>query len=147
MKKKYIVRLSEEERKQLEELIRKGKTKAYRILHANLLLSIDAEGLKWSDSQAAEAFRCHLYTVRNVRKRFVEQGLEAAIDHKKPEKPRRAPILDGEKEARLVTIACSEPPDGRSRWTLELLAGKLVELKIVDSISGQTVRRRLKKIS
>ena len=147
MRKQYIVRLSEEERKQLEELIRKGQTKAYRILHANLLLSVDAEGLRWSDSQAAEAFRCHLYTVRNVRKRFVEQGLEAAIDYKKPEKPRRAPILDGEKEARLVTIACGEPPEGRSRWTLELLAGKLVELKIVDRISGQTVRRRLKKMS
>ena len=147
MRKKYIVRLSEEERKQLEELIRKGKTKAYRVLHANILLSVDVEGLGWPDSHAAEAFRCHLFTVRNVRKRFVEQGLEAAIDYKKPEKPRRAPILDGEKEARLFTIACGEPPDGRSRWTLELLAGKLVELKIVDKISGQTVRRRLKKIS
>lgn len=147
MRKKYIVRLSDEERKQLEVFIRKGKAPAYQIKHANLLLNIDADGPNWSDARTAKAFRCHLNTVANVRRRFVEQGLKAALERKKQEMPSRAPLLDGEKHARLIALSCSEPPEGCARWTLKLLADKLVELKVVESISDQTVRRNLKKTS
>lgn len=145
MAKKYIVRLSAEERQELEALVRRGKTQAYRIKHAHILLAVDADGPKWEDKQAAEAFGCHVNTVANVRQRFVEQGIEAAIERKKQATPSRERLLDGEKEARLIAVACSEPPEGRARWTLELLASELVTLKVVDSISGQTVRRTLKK--
>ena len=145
MAKKYIVRLSAEEREELEALVRKGKTQAYRIKHANILLAVDADGPSWTDEEAAEAFGCHVNTVSNVRQRLVEQGLEAAIERKKQKSPSRERILDGEKEARLIALACTEPPDGRSRWTLQMLADQLVALKVVESISDQTVRRTLKK--
>lgn len=145
MAKKYIVRLTAEERRELEELVRKGKTQAYRIKHANILLATDADGPHWEDKQAAQAFGCHVNTVAGVRQRFVERGMEAAIERKKQDSPSRKRLLDGEKEARLIAIACSEPPEGRARWTLALLADKLVALNVVDSISDQTVRRTLKK--
>lgn len=145
MARKYVVRLSSEEREALEILVKKGKTQAYRIKHANILLAVDADGPDWSDEEAAEAFGCHVNTVANVRQRFVEQGLEAALERKKQKSPSRERILDGEKEARLIALACSAPPEGRSRWTLQLLADKLVALEIVQSISDQTVRRTLKK--
>lgn len=145
MAKKYVVRLTAQERSELEDLVRKGKTQAYRIKHANILLAVDADGPGWTDQQAAEAFHCHKNTVSNVRQRFVERGLEGALARKKQERPSRRRILDGEGEARLIAIACSEPPEGRARWTLKLLADRLVELEVVDSISDQTVRRTLKK--
>jgi transposase len=142
---KYVVRLTPEERSELAALVRKGKTQAYRIKHANILLAVDADGLGWTNEQTAQAFRCHTNTVTNVRERFVEGGLEAALERKKQDRLSRTPILDGEGEARLIAIACSPAPKGRSRWTLKMLAEKLVELEVVDSISDQTVRRRLKK--
>jgi transposase len=145
MARKFIVRLSSEEREGLEFLVKKGKTQAYRIKHANILLAVDADGPDWSDEEAAEAFGCHVNTVANVRQRFVEQGLEAAVERKKQKSPSRERILDGENEARLIALACSAPPEGRSKWTLQLLADKLVALKVVESISDQTVRRTLKK--
>jgi len=145
MNKKYIVRLTAEERNELEELVKKGKAQAYRIKHANILLAIDADGPEWVDEKAAEAYRCDRNTVKNIRRRFVLQGLEAALGRKKQEKPSRQRIIDGEKEARLLAIACSLPPAGRARWTLKMLADKLVALKVVDSVSEQTVRRTLKK--
>jgi len=145
MNKKYIVRLTEEEREELEGIVRRGRAPAYRVKHASILLSVDAGGRGWSDERTAEAFRCHPNTVGAVRQRFVEQGLEAALNRKKQSVPSRTPILDGEGEARLIAISCSEPPAGRSRWTLKLLADRLVELKVVESISEQTVRRALKK--
>jgi len=147
MNKKYIVRLTGDERSELENLVKKGKAQAYRIKHANILLAVDANGPGWTDEQTRAAYRCHLNTVINVRQRFIEQGLEAAMDRKKQEAPSRASLLDGEKEARLIAVACSVPPEGRAKWTLQLLADKLVTLKVVDSISGQTVRRALKKMS
>ena len=147
MNKKYVVRLTKDERKQLEELVRKGKVQAYRIKHANILLKTDADGPNWHDEKVAEAFSCHCNTARNVRQRFVEQGLEAALKRKKQECPSRQPILDGEKQARLIALSCSKAPEGRSHWTLKLLADKLVVLDIVESISDQTVRRALKKTS
>lgn len=142
---KYVVRLDLAEREALESLVKKGKTQAYRIKHANILLAVDADGPDRSDEEAAEAFGCHVNTVSNVRQRFVEQGLEAAVERKKQKSPSRERILDGEKEARLIALACSQPPAGRSKWTLQLLADKLVTLEIVESISDQTVRRTLKK--
>jgi transposase len=145
MARKYVVRLESDEREALELLVKKGKTQAYRIKHANILLAVDAAGSNWSDEEAAEAFGCHGNTVANVRQRFVEQGLAAALERKKQKSPSRERVLDGEKEARLIAIACSAPPEGRSKWTLQLLADKLVALKVVESISDQTVRRTLKK--
>ena len=145
MATKYVVRLGLAERESLELLVKKGKTQAYRIKHANILLAVDADGFDWSDEQAAEAFGCHVNTASNVRRRFVEQGLEAAVERKKQKSPSRERILDGEKEARLIALACSQPPAGRSKWTLQLLADNLVALEIVESVSDQTVRRTLKK--
>jgi len=145
MANKYVVRLDSAEREALEFLVKKGKTQAYRIKHANILLAVDRDGPDWSDEQAAEAFGCHVNTVFNVRQRCVEEGLEASVERKKQKSPSRERILDGEKEARLIALACSAPPAGRSKWTLQLLADKLVTLKIVESISDQTVRRTLKK--
>ncbi len=143
--KKYVVRLTDEERNGLEAMVKKGRAAAYRIRHANILLKADADGPAWTDARIADAFGCHTGTVENVRRRFVLEGIEAAIIRRKQKKLSRERTLDGEGEARLIAIACSEPPDGRDRWTLELLAGELVRLKVADSISGQTVRRTLKK--
>ena len=143
--KKYIVRLTEAERRRLGALVNKGKTAAYRIKHANILLKADADGPAWTDEHIAEAFRCHVRTVENVRRRCVLQGLEASLERKKQVRPRREHKLDGEGEARLIALACSESPEGRDRWTLQLLADELVRLEVVDSISAQTVRRTLKK--
>jgi len=145
MNKKYIVRLTAEERKELEILVKKGKTQAYRIKHAYILLAVDADGPNLSDEDSARIFGCHQNTVRNVRQRFVEQGIEVALERKKRDKPPRELKIDGEKEAQLIAIVCSEPPAGRAKWTLKMLAERLVELDIVDTISDQTVRRTLKK--
>ena len=145
MAAKYVVRLTPEERSELAALVRKGKTQAYRIKHANILLAVDADGPGRTDEWTAQAFRCHTNTVRNVRQRFVEGGLVAALERKRQDRPSRTPVLDGEGEARLIAIACSPPPEGRSKWTLKMLAARLVELEVVESISDQTVRRRLKK--
>lgn len=145
MNKKYIVRLTEDERAELEGIVSKGKAAAYKIKHANILLNVDVDGRNWSDEEAAEAFGCHSNTARNVRQRFVEQGLEAALERKKQEQPSRMKILDGENEARLIAVSCSEPPEGRAGWTMELLADELVRLEIVDSVSSSTVWRTLKK--
>jgi transposase len=147
MNKKYIVRLLPEERSKLKDLVKKGKAQAYRIKHANILLALDADGPNWTDQQAADAYGCTPNTARNVRQRFVEQGLETALERKKSKLPPRLPVLDGEKEARLIAVACGKPPRGRAQWTLKLLADKLVALEIVEAISDQTVRRTLKKMN
>ena len=145
MNKKYVVRLSKSERSVLKEMVRKGKVAAYRIKHANILLKVDADGPDWSDEETAEAFGCHSNTVRNVRQRLIEQGFEAALGRKKQEQPSREKIFDGKKEARLIATSCSEPPQGRAAWTLELLSHRMVELKIVETVSASTVGRTLKK--
>ncbi len=145
MNKKYIVRLTAEEKKELENLVKKGKTQAYRIKHANILLAVDADGPNWPDHQVAKAYKCHQNTVVNVRQRFVEQGFQAALKRKKQQAPSRKRIIDGENEARLISIACSKPPEGSAKWTMQMLADELVTLKAVDSVSGQTVWRTLKK--
>ena len=147
MAKKYIVRLTSEERVQLQDLVSKGRTQAYRIRHAHILLKADADGPVWLDREIAEAFSCSRATVEGIRKRFVLEGLDAAIERKQRAKPPTERRLDGEKEARLIALACSEPPQGRRRWTLQLLADELVALNIVERISYRTVQRTLKKTS
>lgn len=147
MNKKYIVELTIEERKRLEELIDAGKAAKYKVRYAEMLLLADQgeDGSGWADERIAEAFRCHLTTVERLRRRLVEHGLEAALERQK--RQNYTPKLDGEAEAHLIALACSEAPKGRSRWTLRLLADKLVELSVVDEISYATVRRTLKKTS
>jgi transposase len=138
--KKYVVHLSEGERSQLLELIKKGEAKARQITRAHVLL-LSAAGKR--DQDVAEALQINPQTVRNLRKRFSEQGLEAAL-RERP-RPGAAPKLRGKPEAFLIALTCSDPPQGREHWTMQLLADKLVELEWVDSISDETVRRVLKK--
>jgi transposase len=146
MNKKYIVRLSNEERRQLTELTSKGKAAAYKIRHAHILLKADADGPAWTDAKIAESFSVSVNTVLGVRQRLVEQGLEAALNRKQQDRPSRAPRLDGAGEARLIALRCSEPPAGHARWTLRLLADQAVALEIVEAISHETVRQALKKM-
>ncbi|MBT9141415.1 MAG: hypothetical protein DDT30_02007 [Dehalococcoidia bacterium] len=143
--KKYIVRLTNEERGQLTELTRKGKAAAYKIRHAHILLKADVDGPAWTGAQIAAGFSVHMNTVSIIRQRFVEQGLEAALNRKERARPPRERKLDGEAEARLIALSCGKPPEGYNRWTLRLLADKAVELEIVDTVSYETVRRTLKK--
>ena len=147
--KKYVVELTSQERRQLEELIKKGKVAGYKIRHAQMLLKADQgkEGPGWHDKQIADAFGAHLTTVESLRKRLVEEGLDAALQRKKQARPSRERKLDGDGEARLISLACSQPPEGRNEWSLRLLADRLVELSVVDSISHMTVSRTLKKTS
>ena len=144
---RYIVRLTEEERKGLAELVSKGKSVAYKVKHAHILLKADADGPNWEDKRIAEAFSVHIGTVGNVRQRLVEGGMEAALGRKKRENPPCERILDGKREARLIALTHSKPPEGHCRWTLRLLADKMVELKIADSVSHETVRRTLKNMN
>ena len=141
---KYIVRLHAEERQQLQQLVNTGKRAAATILKAQVLLKADADGPAWSDPEISEAFDVSLSTIHRIRQAFVQEGLEEALYRKKPT-GRQYRKLDGAEEARLIAVACSKPPGGRARWTLQLLADKLVELEIVDSISRECVRNTLKK--
>jgi transposase len=145
--KKYIVTLTTDERQFLLELIAAGKASAKKLIHARILLKADAVpgGPAWPDDRIAEAVEVNRRTVERVRERFVEEGLEAALVRKKQVRPSVERKLDGAAEARLITLACSDPPQGRASWTLQLLADKLVELRIVESITGETVRQVLKK--
>ena len=135
--KRYVVRLGCEERDQLEALIRKGKSPAQRLLKARILLKADVSqaGDGWSDSRIMAALETSASMVYRVRKQLVEEGLEAVLSRKQRPTPAVAPIFDGEKEAKLIALACSKPPKGRVRWTLRLLENKVVELKIVDRAS------------
>jgi len=148
MRKVFIVRLTDEERSQLETLVRKGRAAALTIARARILLKADQgdNGEGWTDAQVAEGLNVAPKTVFNVRRRWVEEGLEAAISRKKQDCPSRSRKLDGEAEAKLVATCCGPAPQGRARWTLRLLADKLVELEAVDSISPETVRSTLKKM-
>ena len=144
-KKKYVVRLDKQERQDLTALVKKGKAPAYKIKHANILLKADIDGPNWSDEKVASAFCCHRRTVENVRRRLVTTGIEVALERKKRETPPTAKVIDGEAEAHLITLACGEAPNGRSSWTMELLAEKLVALNVVESVGRETVRKTLKK--
>jgi Homeodomain-like domain len=147
MKKKYPVILTQTERDKLKSLIAAGTAPARKLTHARILLKADqsSEGPGWVDDAVAEALEVSQPTVSRVRKHYFQDGLRAALNRRPPNREyhRR---LDGEQEARLVALACSEPPQGQARWSLRLLADKLVELEIVqEEISYQTVRRTLKK--
>src|SRR3984893_1632267 len=145
--KRYVVRLSAEEREQLEALIRKGKSPAQRLLKARILLKADVSqaGEGWSDNRIIKALETSISMVYRVRKQLVEEGLEAVLSRKQRVTPAVARIFDGEKEAKLIALACSKPPKGRARWTLRLLENKVVELGIVDRASDSTIGRTLKK--
>jgi transposase len=143
---KFIVRLMPEERQQLLDLVTKGKRAASILTRARILLKADAgaDGPGWDDDAIADAVESSVSTVHRVRQAFVEEGLEEALYRKKPT-GRQYRKLDGDQEARLIVLACSGPPEGRTRWTLQLLADKLVELEVVDTISPECVRATLKK--
>jgi transposase len=145
--KKYVVKLSDEEREQLNTLIRNGKHAARRLLKARILLKADVAqaGEGWSDSQIAEALDTSVDTVYRTRQRLVEEGFEAALAYKYAPTSARLRIFDGAAEAKLIALACSKPPVGRARWTLQLLEEKVVELNIVDRASDNTIGRTLKK--
>ncbi len=147
MKKKYIVRLTAKERQELEDLVHKGRTAAYRRTHAQILLWADEDNPGRSgllDSEVADRVGVNERTVSRLRQRCVEEGLGAALE-RKPRVREKTRVLDGDGEARLVALMCSEPPAGQSRWTLNLLGSRLVELGIVKSISHEAVRQVLKK--
>ncbi len=147
MNKKFVVRLSVEERGHLESLVAKGKAAARKLTRARILLKADCSSLgpAWPDEQIRDALDLGAITVHRVRRSFVEGGLEGALVRRPL--PRRRRMLDGEQEAHLIALACGSPPAGRRRWTLRLLAGRLVELGHVDKVSHETVRRTLKKTS
>ncbi len=147
MAKRYLVRLTDDERTQLKKLLAKKLLAAQKRKRAQILLKADVseDGPGWIDTRIAEAFDVTVATVENVRQRCVLNGLDAAIERKKQCRPSRQRVLDGEKEARLVALCCSKVPAGCGRWTLRMLADELVELKIVDTISYETVRTVLKK--
>src|SRR5258707_4647758 len=147
--KKYIVRLSAEEREQLQMLIRKGKSPTKRLLKARILLKADVSeaGEGWSDSKIVEALETSASMVYRARRQLVEEGFEAVLSRKQRATPAVPPIFDGEKEAKLIALACSKPPKGRARWSLRLLEDKVVELAIVDRASDSTIGRVLKKHS
>jgi transposase len=141
---KFIIRLTAAERTELQQMVDEGKRAGSVLKHAWVLLKADTDGPNWKDPEIAEAYGVSLSTVHRVRQAFVEEGLDAALYRKKPTN-RQYRKLDGAQEAQLLAIACSQPPAGRQRWTLQLLADRLVELKIVDAISGECVRTTLKK--
>ena len=145
--KKYVVRLSGDEREQLAALTRKGRGPAQRLMKARILLKADASegGEGWSDNQIIEALETSASMVYRVRKQLVEEGLEAVLSRKPRATPAVPRIFDGEKEAKLIALTCSKPPKGRARWTLRLLENKVVELGIVDRASDSTIGRTLKK--
>lgn len=145
--KKYVVRLSADERARLEAMLRKGKHPAGRLLKARILLKADASdaGDDWSDGQIVEAFDTSVSMVYRVRKQLVEEGFDAVLTRKKRLLPPVAPIFDGEAEARLIALSCGEPPAGHARWSLRLLEQKVVELNIVPAASDSTIGRVLKK--
>ena len=147
MAKKYLVTLTPEERRWLTSLVSAGKRSALTITRARILLKADQApgGPAWEDQDIARALDCGLRTVERVRQRFVERGLEDALARKRQDKPSRERKFDGAQEARLIALACSAPPEGRARWTMKLLADRLVELEVFDSVSDETVRRVLKK--
>ena len=147
MNKKYVARLSVEERNVCQEIIKKLKGSWQRFRRAQILLQADADGPGWSDVKIAEAFRCRVQTIENIRKRLVTEGFELALDGKKRQEPPTPCKLDGEAEAKVIAMRLGKPPAGYGHWTLQLLADEVVALEIVDSISHETIRNVLKKMA
>lgn len=145
MPKKYIVRLTDQERTELTAVVKKLKGTSQKVRRAQILLKADADGPNWIDSQIAEAFGCRTQTVENIRQRLVERGFQETLERVQREQPPVAKLLDGEQEARIIATRLGPPPPGYANWTLRLLARKVVELEIAESVSYETVRRILKK--
>ena len=145
MNKKFIVRLSDEERDVCQEIIKNLKGSSQRFRRAQILLKADADGLGWSDVKIAEAFNCRVQTIENLRKRLVTEGFETVLEGKKRQEPPTPCKLDGAGEAKLIAMRLGKPPTGYGHWTFQLLADELVVLDVVDSISHETVRKVLKK--
>jgi hypothetical protein len=145
MKKKYVVRLTEAERNQLSEVVKKQQGNSQKVRRAQVLLQADENDLGWTDLQIAQAYHCRTKTVENVRQHFVMEGLERALETKKRENPPVPKLLDGEQEARIIAMRLGQPPAGYANWSLRLLANQVVELGIVDSVSYETVRKLIKK--
>jgi hypothetical protein len=145
MNKKYIVRLTDEERAICEATIKKETGKAQKLRRATILLKADADGPAWNDAKISEAVGCRTRTVENVRQAFVLEGFESALARKKRATPPTPKLLDGVGEAKLIAMRLGQPPAGYGHWTLRLLAEQMVELEVVDSISPETVRQTLKK--
>ena len=145
MNKKYIVRLSEQERLTCQDIVKKLKGSSQKHRRAQILLKADADGPHWPDAQIAEAFNCRVQTIENVRKRLITEGFALALEGKKRREPPTPCKLDGQAEAKLIAMRLGKPPAGYGRWTLRLLADELVALEVVESISPETVRQALKK--
>jgi hypothetical protein len=145
MNKKYIVRLSDAERQDCNKIVKELKGSSQKARRAQILLKADADGPAWTDDKISEAFGCRVRTVENVRKRFVTEGFELALDGEKRPSPPTPSILDGDAEAKIIAMRLGKPPAGYGRWTLRLLAEQVVELEIVESISHETIRTTLKK--
>lgn len=146
MQKKYIVRLTDEERDELAQVIKKLKGTAQKVRRAQILLKADADGPNWTDARIAEAFSCRTKTVENVRQRLCERGFREALDGARRAEPPVPKMLDGKQEAELIALRLGTPPPGYANWTLRLLARRVVELGIAPAISHETVRRALKKV-
>jgi len=145
MEKKYVVRLTEEEREVLREVLKKLKGRSQKVRRAQVLLKADADGPNWTDKKIAEAVSCRTKTVENIRQRLVAEGFEITLNGKKRESPPRQKVLDGEQEAKVIALRLGEPPKGFANWSLRLLADQVVELGIVESVSHETLRKTLKK--
>lgn len=145
MQKKYIVRLSDEERGVCHEIVKRLKGSSEKVKRAQILLKADADGPGWPDVKIAEAFNCRVQTVENLRKRLVMEGFQAAVERKLRATSPTPPKLDGEGEAKLIAMRLGKPPAGYGRWSLQLLADELVALEVVESICAETVRKTLKK--
>ena len=145
MNKRFIVRLTDEERGICQEVSKKLKGSSQKVRRAQILLQADADGPGWSDRRIAEAFNCRVQTIENLRKRLVTESFALALQGKKRPLPPTPPKLDGESEAKLIAMRLGKPPAGYGHWTLQLLADELVALEVVDSISHETVRKTLKK--
>jgi hypothetical protein len=145
MNKKYIVRLSDDEREELKAVVKKLKGSSQKVRRAQILLKTDANGPGWIDVRVAEAFSCRVQTIENLRKRLVTEGFEIALDGKPRSTAPRQKVLDGKQEAKVIALRLGKPPKGFANWSLRLLAEQVVELRIVGSISHETVRQTLKK--
>jgi hypothetical protein len=145
MEKKYIVRLTDEERETLRDITKRLKGSSQKVRRAQVLLKADVDGPAWTDKQIAEAFGCRTKTVENIRQRLVLEGFAVALEGKRPATPPRQPVFAGEQQAKVIALRLGPPPKGFANWSLRLLAEKIVELEIVESVSHETVRRTLKK--
>ena len=145
MSKKYIVRLSDEEREELKEVVKKLKGSSQKVRRAQILLKADADGPGWTDARIAETLSCRVQTVENLRKRLVTEGFETVLHGKPRSTAPREKALDGKQEAKVIALRLGKPPKGFANWSLRLLAGHVVELGIVDTISHETIRQTLKK--